>query len=66
MELKTNQSALILESDEDGEVTVNVESPDINGLTGTLCQAIATKLMNDEQFQEELTDMLGDVEKKEL
>jgi hypothetical protein len=30
MELKSNQSALILESDEDGEITVEVASPDQN------------------------------------
>lgn len=33
-------------------------SGDIDGLTGLLCQAIATKLMQDGQFQEELMEML--------
>ncbi len=37
MELKSNQSALILESDEHGEITVEVASPDQNGLSGALC-----------------------------
>ncbi len=54
MELKNNQSALILEASDDGEITVNVASPDVNGLSGAICQAIATKLMRDENFQAEL------------
>lgn len=58
MELKNNQSALILEADENGGITVNVASADHEGLTGALCEVIATKLMTDEQFQEELMDML--------
>ncbi len=65
MELLPNQSALILETDESGEISINVASGDIDGLTGALCQAIATKLMQDEEFQEELMDMLeveGDTE----
>ena len=58
MELNSNQSALILTESEDGEITVDVASPEIDGLTGSICQAIATKMMEDEQFQEELMDML--------
>jgi hypothetical protein len=60
MELKPNQSALILTTEEDGEITVDVASGDIDGLTGLVCQAIATKLMQDEQFQEELMEMLDE------
>lgn len=59
MELKENQSAIILESSDDGEITVNVASADIEGMTGQLCQAIATKLMEDHEFQTELMDMLN-------
>ena len=58
MELKSNQSALILTTEEDGEITVDVASADIDGLTGLLCQAIATKLMQDGQFQEEQMTMI--------
>ncbi len=58
MELKDNQSALILEVDEHGEVMVNVASSDIDGLTGSICTALAEKLMGDEQFQEELMEMI--------
>ena len=60
MELKSNQSALILTTKEDGEISVNVASGDIDGLAGLLCQAIATKLMKDGQFQEELMEMLDE------
>ena len=62
MELKDNQSALILESDENGEITVEVASPDQNGLSGALCIAIAQKLMQDEDFQAELMDMMNEEE----
>ena len=58
MELTSNQSALILTEDEEGEVTVDVASSDLDGLTGSICQAIATKMMEDEQFQEEIMDMI--------
>ncbi len=54
MGLKSNLSALILESDENDEITVEVASPDQNGLTGALCVAIAKKLMQDADFQTEL------------
>lgn len=62
MELKPNQSTLILTTDEKGEVTVDVESYDLNGLTGQICQAIAKKLMHDEKFQTELMEILDDEE----
>lgn len=58
MELKGNQSALILESDENGAISVNVASGDHDGLTCALCEVIANRLMSDEQFQQELMDML--------
>lgn len=58
MELKENQSALLLEIDENGEVEVNVASGDLDGVTASLCKAIATKLMNDEEFQTELMEMV--------
>ena len=62
MELRNNQAALILEYSEDGEISVDVAAPDMNGLPGVICQAIATKLMNDEAFQAELMEMLDDEE----
>ncbi len=60
MELKSNQSALILESDENGEITVEVASPDQNGLSGALCVAIAKRLMQDADFQAELIRMVDE------
>jgi hypothetical protein len=60
MELKSNQSALILESDENGEITVEVASPDQNGLSGALCVAIAKRLMQDADFQAELMRMVDE------
>lgn len=58
LELNLQQSALILESDEHGEISVNVASGDIHSLSAALCQVIASKLMQDTAFQEELMDML--------
>ncbi len=58
MELKENQSALLLETDEAGEIVVEVATGDMNGITGALCKALAVKLMQDVDFQEELMQML--------
>ena len=62
MELKDNQSVLILESDANGEITVEVASPDQDGLSCALCIAIAKKLMQDEDFQAELMGMMNEEE----
>lgn len=59
MELKENQSALILETDEKGEISVNVASGDHDGLSAAICTVIAERLMGDEQFQEEIMGMIG-------
>ncbi|MBM9604824.1 twitching motility protein [Desulfopila inferna] len=58
MELKPNQAALILEADDNNEITVHVSSPDQEGLSAAICQAIAVKLMEDENFQNELMEMM--------
>ena len=56
--LKPNQAALILESSDDGDINVEIAMPgDGDGecvLTVALCQAIAKKLVSDEQFQAEI------------
>lgn len=62
MELKSNQAALIHEDSEDGEITVNVESPDLDGWAGAFCQAIAKKLIMDEDFRTELQEMVEETE----
>lgn len=58
MQLNDNQSALILGITEDGEVEVDVASGDQDGLTAGLCSALARRLMTDQDFQQELMDML--------
>ena len=66
MELNNNQAALILSASEDGEITMDVESTDMNGLASALCHALAKKLMRDEGLQAELMEMLeGESEGKE-
>ncbi|MDD2467233.1 MAG: twitching motility protein [Desulfobulbus sp.] len=66
MELNNNQAAVILTASEDGEITIDVESPDMNGLASALCHALAKKLMRDEGLQAELMEMLeGESEGKE-
>ena len=58
MDLKVNQSALLLEIGESGEVEVNVASGDQDGITAAICKSIAYKLTHDEGFQAELMDMV--------
>jgi len=58
MELKQNQSALILEVSDDGEISINVASGDHNGLTASICSVLAEKLA-DEDFQQEILEMIG-------
>jgi len=62
MELKSNQSALILESDENGLITVDVASPDHNGLSWSICIAIAKKFIQDADFVAELVRMVDEEE----
>jgi len=66
MELNNSQAALILSASEDGEITMDVESPDMNRLASALCHGLAKKLMRDEAFQAELMEMLqGESEGKD-
>ncbi len=58
MDLKNNQSAIILEASEDGEISVDIASPDMDGLASRICIAVAKKIMEDEKFQSELMDMV--------
>ena len=60
MELKPNQAALILEANDEGEISVDVAAHDIDGLAAAVCQVIATKLAQDEKFQAELQAALED------
>lgn len=56
--LNANQAALVLDVDEDGAISVNVASVDEHGLASALCQALAYKIVNDEQLQAELMGMI--------
>ncbi len=58
MELKENQSILILEQDEEGDISVNVASGSHGSLTFNICAAIAKKLMEDPVFQEDIMAMI--------
>ncbi|HIE32886.1 MAG TPA: twitching motility protein [Thermodesulfobacteriaceae bacterium] len=60
MELLRNQAALILGLSETGEITVDVAAAEMDSLPGSICQAIALKLMQDEEFQAEIMDMVAD------
>ncbi len=58
LNLKPNQAALILESSDDGDISVDIAIPNDgvgdNEMVSTLCKAIAQKLISDEQFQAEI------------
>ena len=69
MELKDNQAALILEVTEQGEISVEVAVTEReNGdrdIATAICQVIALKLVNDEQFQSEIMAALEAEEDEE-
>jgi hypothetical protein len=54
MELKQNQAALILEANDEGEISVNLAAHDTESLAAEICQVIAQKLSLDEKFQAEI------------
>ena len=62
LKLKANQAALILEASEEGEISVNVASPETENeasiFVSDLCSVIAQKLINDEEFQAEILSEL--------
>lgn len=52
--LNENQAALVLEADEEGEISVKVvqnNQAESQKLPANLCEVIARKLTEDEQFQ---------------
>ncbi len=53
-DLQNNQAALILELSESGEVSINITSPNLNGVASVICQTLANKLMQDESFRDEI------------
>ena len=65
IQLKANQAALILESSDDGDISVNIALPKASAedgvLASALCRVIAEKLIGDEQFQNQiLSELDGD------
>jgi len=58
MELANNQAAIILEATDEGEISVNIEGSDENGLAYALCSALAKKILSDETLQTELLAMI--------
>lgn len=62
--LGENQAALVLEASDEGEITVQVASPDdqhdSDNFALYLCQVIAEKLTNDEGFRNEILSELDD------
>lgn len=60
MELKPNQAALILEANDEGEISVEMAALDMDGLATAVCQVIARKLSSDEKFQAEIMAALED------
>ncbi len=64
--LKSNQAALILEVSLEGEVTVEAAFPeeidDAGELAVSICTVIGQKLSEDEEFQGEVMDAIGEQE----
>ncbi len=58
MELSHNQSALVLEISDGGEISINVASGDHDGLTAAICTVLAEKLA-DVEFQQEIMMLIG-------
>jgi len=58
MELESNQAALILEANDEGEISVNIATPDSENLAVAICQIVAQRLTQDEKFQSEIMEAL--------
>jgi len=56
--LEANQAAIIVKTSEDGIIDVEVayaeDSPEDDGFAAAICEVIAQKLVDDEEFQEEI------------
>jgi len=58
MELHDNQAALIIDTSDDGEISVDIHAPNDEGLAAAICEAIGKKLLLDEQFQQTIFNMI--------
>jgi len=68
--LEANQAALIVKTSEDGVIDVEVayaeDSPEDDGFAAAICQVVAQKLVDDEEFQEAImAEIEGDFEPEE-
>lgn len=57
--LEKNQAAVILTADE-GDIEVDIAYDGDEGLSGQICKAIALKLINDENFRDELLGSISE------
>ncbi|NTV13722.1 MAG: twitching motility protein [Desulfobulbaceae bacterium] len=58
MTLEANQAALIVKTSEEGIIDVEVayaaDTPEDDGFAAAICEVLANKLVDDEEFQEEI------------
>jgi hypothetical protein len=69
--LEANQAAIIVKTSEDGTIDVEVayaeDSPEDDGFAAAICEVVASKLVDDEEFQEEIMALVeGDADDEEL
>lgn len=62
--LKANQAAVILTADE-GDIEVDVAYDGEDGLAGQICKALAMKLLEDEEFRDELLSRIAENDESE-
>ncbi len=62
MELNKNQAVLILETSEDGEITVDIRTGNDESVATAICEAIGQKLLTEEKFQQEIFSMIYEEE----
>ena len=62
IQLEANQAALILESSDNGDISVNIALPkagvEEGVLASALCRVIAEKLIGDQGFQDQIMSAL--------
>lgn len=69
--LEANQAAIIVKTSEDGTIDVEVayvdDNPEDDGFAAAICEVVANKLVEDEEFQDEIMDLVeGDEEEDDL
>lgn len=69
--LEANQAALIVKTSEEGIIDVEVvyaeDSPEDDGFAAAICEVVAQKLVDDEEFQAEImAEVEGDFDEEDL